>query len=319
MKEVLIDNMSFSRIFYKYFDEDAVAKNELDFKSDYNVQMYLFGLVLWDKIYSLEWNDYRYEASMSSYNLSLLEQVKGHIYAKGIRDYTSIEELKCKHKGLYVSEITKIANNLTDEIVRVCPDEEESVVRDTLFYIILSHNEKMDLLLSKPRTEFCIRNNIHRELFNALDVIGLIERDVIDYYNSINKMMQKDYIHFECPLLADYICENAGDFKAAIQVAKELRKDKKIVNFRKAMNKMEKALSEGDCVLFKEYMRAASEIVNDLTDSKKQNKRVNLIVNPTPTIEIPIEFKPRKKKLLHVDFLTDLATYGVKHRGRTRY
>lgn len=311
MREVLIDNMSFGSAIAEYYFIDE-RDWPMAWKKDPNIQKYLFGLVLWDNMYSLDWRKNNY--SMSSYNISLFKKLKRDIDVKRIRKEMCVEQLNFNDIKEDLREISTVANQLTEDMALNLSFKDERVMHDTLFYLLLSHNANMNLLLSKPRTEVLEDSGMSQHIFDRLNMIGLLEDDVVKYYEEINKKIHKNYIQFECPLLADYICKNTGSLKEAIQVAKEMRKEKNIVDFRKAMDELEISMSEGKHTVFDNYVSEIPRIVEDITHGGEKCVTFDLGLGFSPTITIPVKFKYRKKKLLHVDFLIDLAKFGVEGR-----
>lgn len=115
-------------------------------------------------------------------------------------------------------------------------------------------------------------------------------------------------------MLLDYISQNCDNLKEAIQLAKYIREEKDVVQFRKAMDEMEEALNSGNFVLFNEYLSIIPDIVSSIKKSGIKTSSTTITISTVPSIAFPMEFESRKKKMLHIDFLTDLAMYGMYNR-----
>lgn len=291
MGHILIDNISLNSALEIYLNGDA------NFKTDFTVQNYLFGIVLWDSIFSLEKRKSRQVGDSKTSDFYVDNRF--HI-TNIVLDYGDID-----------NEASDIAFDMYESKVN---EPEFQIIEDTFFYILLSQKVNMNLLLSKERSEFFVKSKISEKFFHRLDLIGMLEKEVKEYYDEINRKIGKNFITFECPLLVDYICNNSSNLKDAIELADHIRKEKDVIEFRKAMDKLENALCEGDLLLFNEYISVIPDIVSDITNKDKKSKTVNLVLSATPSITMPIELESGRKKMLHVDFLTDLGMYGVYNR-----
>ena len=61
-------------------------------------------------------------------------------------------------------------------------------------------------------------------------------------------------------------------------------------------------------------MSVIPDIVSKVTKQGTKSKTVNLGISISPSITVPFVFEIGKKKMLHLDFLTDLGMYGVYNR-----
>lgn len=291
MGSVLIDNISLGSALEIYLNGNE------NYKTDYTVQNYLFGIVLWDSIFSVA------------------RRMSRQVGDNRIDDLYIDDRFHITNLDFDYDEIDNIASDIVFDMYEDKATESElQVIEDTIFYLLLSYNTNMNLLLSKERSEFLITSKISEKLFNRLDIIDNFEKQLIEYYNEINSKIGKNFITFECPLLVDYICNNCSNLKDAIDLAKYIRNEKDVMDFRKAMDGLESALCEGNLILFNEYISAIPEIVSKITKQGTKSKTVNLGMSISPSITVPFTFEFGKKKMLHLDFLTDLGMYGVYNR-----
>lgn len=291
MGSVLIDNISLSSALEIYLNGNE------NYKTDITVQNYLFGIVLWDSIFSVG------------------KRMSRNVGDNRIDDLYIDDRFNITVLDFDYGEIDNIASNIVFDMYEDKVAESEfQVIEDTVFYLLLSYNTNMNLLLSKERSEFLIMSKISEKLFNRLNIIDVFEKQLIDYYNEINDKIGKNFITFKCPLLVDFICNNCSNLKDAIDLAKYIRNEKDVIDFRKAMDGLDNALCEGDLISFNEFVSAIPEIVSKITKQGIKSKTVNLGVAISPSITVPFTFEFGKKKRLHLDFLTDLGMYGVYNR-----
>lgn len=291
MGSVLIDNISLSSALQIYLNGNE------NYKTDYTVQNYLFGIVLWDSIFSVR------------------KRMSRPVGDNRVDDLYIDDRFHITNLDFDYDEIDNVASHIAFDMYEDKVTESEfQVIKDTFFYLLLSYNTNMNLLLSKERSEFLITSKIQEKLFNRLDIIDNFEKQLIEFYNEINSKIGKNFITFECPLLVDYICKNSSNLKDAIDLAIYIRNEKDVIDFRNAMDGLESALCGGNLILFYEYMSVIPDIVSKVTKQGTKSKTVNLGISISPSITVPFVFEIGKKKMLHLDFLTDLGMYGVYNR-----
>lgn len=291
MGSVLIDNISLNSALNIYMNGD------INFKRDLTVQNYLYGIVLWDSIFSVEKRKSRQVDNVRTDDFYIDERF--HIINLDF-DYHEID-----------NEASDIAFDIYEDKAN---EKELQLIEDVFFYFLLSQNLNMNLLLSTERSEFAVKEKILEKLFDRMNLLGMLEKEVKEYYDELNNKIGKNLISFECPLLVDYICSNCSNLMEAIELAEHIRNEKDVIEFRKAMDEMGDALCEGNLILFNEYISAIPEIVSEITKHGEKSRIVNLGLSPFPSITTPIEIECGKKKLLHIDFLTDLGMYGLYNR-----
>lgn len=298
MKSVLIDNRSLGKIIKFYIEGYEINYDENDGTAICN---YLYALVLWDKIYSLEFN--RSSRSAIKYIYGFDERQA---------DFFRVEDIvysKC-------SELEFLANDISQKYLIKNNEEYNKIAKDSIFYILLGYNLGLNTYLSKERSRFIKEIGLFENIFNREDIIHMVERDVLEFYKEINEKVGKKIITYESPLLLDYISQNCDDLEDAIQLAKYIREEKDVVQFRKAMDEMEEALNNGNFVLFNEYLSVIPDIVSSIKKSGIKTSSTTITISAVPSIAFPMEFenKKRNKKMIHMNFLIDLAMYGMYNR-----
>lgn len=297
MGSVLIDNISLGKIIKFYIEGHEINNDKND---DIAVQNYLYALVLWDKIYSLEYNRPSRNAIKNVYG-----------FYERRTDYLKIEDIAYSR----CSELEILANEISQKYEKN-NEEYNKIVKDSIFYILLGCNLSINTYLSKERSQFIKELGVYENIFNREDIIHMVEKDVLEFYREINEKVGKKLITYESPLFLDYISQNCDDLEDAIQLAKYIREEKDVVKFRKAMDEMEEALNNGNFVLFNEYLSIIPDIVSSIKKSGIKTSSTTITISTVPSIAFPMEFKNRRKskKMVHMDFLTDLAMYGMYNR-----
>lgn len=303
MGDILIDNLSLYRM---------PIGDELD-KNNYYVQKYLHALVLWDNLYAARQREYEYEYYQHR--------------SYGYRDRFGSPDLPgVKNIEFPIHKYAKIAMQLAHEEMlntrqRKRHNEDDFreiyiVLTDAIFYFLSGYNLGMDISLSSERAEIIKRKNIENYVFRRNDIINMLEKEVVEFYEEINRKVGKKIISFTSPLLTDYICQNASSFQEAVELALEIRDDKNVVQYRKSMDKMKECLNEGKFTEFNEYISAIPDIVNDIKGSNIKTRTIEagLSITPSVTTAFNINVSKIKRNRLHMSFLNDLARYGMKER-----
>lgn len=143
----------------------------------------------------------------------------------------------------------------------------------------------------------------------------MIDKEVSEYYKEINDILGKEILKFDFPLFTDYILSEANTIKDIMKVINEIRNKKNVVEFRKAMDSMDKCLKEGNLIKFKEYLSIIPEIVNDITTTiKTQSFQIDLNISPGISFERNITYNKYRDTKLHINFLSELVSFGVMQR-----
>lgn len=297
MGAVLIDNVSISLL------SRAASRLGDMYKYDVNVQNYLYAIILWDDIYSL------CDFSRTSVHKRYSQRVCISNKTLHIQDLSyDTSEIGCKSMD--------IADNYLEEFRS--QGFYTDAINSAIFYLLLGHSLGMNTLLSEDRAKFIVESGISKKMFSRIDVLAKLEKEISDFYDEVNRWAEKDLFSIRVPLLVDYICSNAGTFEEALSIAVELREDKDVMAFRRTMDLMDDALNNGDKIAFGQYIRAISEIVNEITNAGINTKTVNLDISLTPSISVPLNIRlPQiKKKMINMNFLSQLAVYGLRGRRR---
>ena len=168
MGSVLIDNISLSSALQIYLNGNE------NYKTDYTVQNYLFGIVLWDSIFSVR------------------KRMSRPVGDNRVDDLYIDDRFHITNLDFDYDEIDNVASHIAFDMYEDKVTESEfQVIKDTFFYLLLSYNTNMNLLLSKERSEFLITSKIQEKLFNRLDIIDNFEKQLIEFYNEINSKIDR--------------------------------------------------------------------------------------------------------------------------------
>lgn len=310
MSEVLIDNLSVKRMLL------MAQHPSKDYKTDIHIQNYLNALVLWDNILTIKDGGYPYLRRSTRWLRTSdwdREEYMLDITARELQ----IQRIPVVDEDIYNEVASGIANDwLVDK--EISNDSFDiQTINDTIFYLLLGCNLEKNVLLSSERADFANQSGITDKIYSRVDIMNLIDSDVNNYYKEINGSLGKNIFKLTNPLLIDYIYSSSTDIKDAIYIASQLRKEKDVIEFRKAMDAIDIALNTGNIVEFKQYIDNIAEIVNQITKLGDKMKSVEINVSITPAISVPISvpvpyLHVPKKKMLNLNFLYHLVEYGLK-------
>lgn len=295
MGTVLIDNLSLDHLLGRY-----ILQHDDHYKNDYHIQNYLYAIILWDDVCSVRRNS----------------------FSRNLRENLDKEEiLKDKFKVYDIPYEYSEIELISEDIDLECFQEKmgnfnDNAREDAIFYLLLGYEFGMNVLLSSERAKFVLKSEIIKKIFSRVDIIEMLEKEVMEYYREVTEMIGKDVLKIKTPLLVDYVCSNAENFNDAVDIALELRENKNIKKFRATMDLIDASLNRGDAVEFTQYLKLIPEIVNQITQDGIKSKTINIGVSLSPSITIPFTYKktPQKKRMINMNFLSQLAEYGLRGR-----
>jgi len=247
---------------------------------------------------------------VDSAEMVTLWQLRNRLRMDYINKKLGIEYVKIHNYHQYIEKSRDIVSNINVEI------EDSQIAEDAIRYILLGYNLNVNICLSGERTQFIKINHYNDYIFNRLDVINLVETGVKEFYDEINRKIGKKIICFESPLLVDYVCSESENFTQAVRMAMKLKKEKHLVEYRRAMDEMEKCLNEGNFVKFNEYLSIIPDIVNSIQTAGIKTQSFVIGLKPIPSISTNLDLvfsKPIYKKL-HMHFIKDIVKFGMTER-----
>ncbi|MCI9382339.1 MAG: hypothetical protein HFG88_15285 [Dorea sp.] len=304
--------------------DNLSAKNILDlcekpdskeYIHNYYFQKYLYALVLWDAIY---------KAPRKSQSVTVYTDAEKKRQEKKQEN----ELIRCVKSTIFdlpfdyeYDEIETVSGDVYYEwLYNIGYEKNRKIKEDTIFYLTLSQIADMNILLSEQRADFVLKSGIAKKIWTREDVLEYIDKEIYEICKEIYSFMDKEIINIQTPLLVDYICQYATSFQDAINIAFQLKEHKDIIEFRQTMNLLDNAVNNGNTMQFKEYVDRLAEIVVQISRKEVPTKKIEMKFTVTPSLTnptisamfgIPIEYN--KKRKINMNFLLELAQYGLTH------
>lgn len=314
MRKVLLDNLSLKRL---------PKKNGPINKKDVHFQNFIYSMILWDNVVCIN-HDRKYFCLNEFSFLDSYDSSYGYTYKYNEKtllswiinlslDGLGFEYINVHYYG-YGEVAKEILKNTQDYVL------EESITsiiaQDAIRYILLGYNLEMDIFLSKERSEFIRTNHYDKFMFNRLDTIILLEKEIEKFYEEINRKIGKKIICFKSPLFIDFICQNAKCMMDVVELIKELKNNKQVIDYKRTLEKMENSLDKGNFVEFNEYLSVIPDIVDSICSSEIKTQSIEIGFNPIPSIGTCFDLvhDPKRNKKLHMRFLQDIAKFGLTER-----
>lgn len=304
--------------------DNLSAKNILDlcekpdskeYIHNYYFQKYLYALVLWDAIY---------KAPRKSQSVTVYTDAEKKRQEKKQEN----ELIRCVKSTIFdlpfdyeYDEIETVSGDVYYEwLYNIGYEKNRKIKEDTIFYLTLSQIADMNILLSEQRADFVLKSGIAKKIWTREDVLEYIDKEIYEICKEIYSFMDKEIINIQTPLLVDYICQYATSFQDTINIAFQLKEHKDIIEFRQTMNLLDNAVNNGNTMQFKEYVDRLAEIVVQISRKEVPTKKIEMKFTVTPSLTnptisamfgIPIEYN--KKRKINMNFLLELAQYGLTH------
>lgn len=291
MSAVLLDNLSIGNV--------VDRMNSRKFPFDSYIKNYLYAFILWDDIYALN----------ARYSIRIGENPDKVMYD---------DNLGIKRLSFSYYDMEMLAEELDYEYWGRGENGEispRSVRRDSIFYLLLSYNLGMNVLLSDERTTFIEKSGLAENIFSRADILSRLDKEIVEYYQEVNASIGKKIFKMKMPVLVDYIASNANNFEEAKEIALRIKYDPDVIKFREAMDSMDRALNEGKIVEFNDYMKVIPEIVNAITYKEFDTKTFDIGISLSPSIAFPLnmgKLRLRRKKI-NMNFLLNLTKYGIRN------
>jgi len=339
MGSVLIDNWSLESLIARKVeaDNEKKPKAEYDIRSfqliygpaegyehqdTYNPgcwQNILMSIVLWDDIRYILNADYG--SIYYRYTTEALKQFRGLIkplYYKGemavISDMDfellrslSDREFSCASLQL---PIKKLPPGLNDR------KKYMDLMDGTYLYLLHSSNCSVNYLPHPIRAQFIKDNDGLEELYSRDVLLQMVDREVLEFYNHVNDLIKRRIFRCSYPILYDYIRQNACSEDEELDAAFSIRSSRDVVQFRKALDELDKKVNSGDVAALSTALKQIQELAHQITAAySKTTELGELSIGLSPTINIPLKIST-KKKAIHMTFLSKLIEYGIHDRLR---
>lgn len=280
MADILIDNWTLQRAavsVHETFDDYS--------EPDENYVRLVEAIILWDHVYFIDTDN--------------SELWKALLYKFGYYEYLTPFTLNTP-------------DALSDFTVGGYPDS--SIIRDgALRYNDFCNTHHISYLPCKERADFLKQCDFLGAYINRKDVMSLLDRTLADYYISLNERFGTNKIQFSFPVLFDFVVANSTD-KNYLQTALKIRDEKEVVRFRKWLSTFENELQNGNLRELEKLLSYVPALVNDLTKVTSPRWNAELQISIAPAISVPISGGGTSPRLVHVNFLRTLASFGIQER-----
>lgn len=315
MRRIIFDRSTFLDLETEreYYDFDEI-------KRSYAFQNVLYAIMLWDEILVLP------NAPTKSYTVDgPIEFIEEYGCIDATNMLTQVGDNQFALQNLY-SNIRY--NLLTGEwprnniYYRHLRD-----ITDIIFYITLSNELDAGLVLCEERSDVMKMKGLNpKNIFDRKAVIDLIDKEIMKYYKDFCKQYGARSFSIEAPVLIDYVCNYANSVNDAIVVAREISKEKMVVDFKDTMDQLEQSAKRGNFLEMERYLSPIKEIIPSIVKqfrTKTSTFTLQFTPNITvgsiiPSIEKDLSLNIKglldRKHRRHLAFLYDLALFGLMQR-----
>ena len=266
-------------------------------------------LVLWDDIYF----NIR-DRSHSSYDRYFTHKLLGSF----LMDNKNIHILDRNYIPFYEPDVGT-ARKLYDSIHSENKDYDtiELLFRGYLYLLDAAHLG-YNYLPHPYRAKVFKESKIYQEgMFSGKDIMIRLDKDIKEFLDRINEEFQRPIIPTKFPVLYQYIKSNSNSPHEELALALSLRDSKSVSQFRNSINRIDKAISNGDYVELSEVLKTVDDVCNDVAkelSSKSHTTTVSIDLIPVPSIGIStdVTFQKRNNSKLHTAFLYDLTEFALR-------
>lgn len=188
------------------------------------------------------------------------------------------------------------------------------IVERTYYYQIISNYIGINYIAHPARA-----NKLSHEfmdiIFDKLDVIGRVDKELMDYYKHINNELGKEALKFQCPVLIDYIKKDTYNAIEELEAAMYLRVEDDVVSFRNQLYEIEQTICSGNTQALLSELKMVSDLAKDITSKYRNEFNIGeFSISLTPSLSFPLKFSKSDKRTLHATFIKRLLNYGVYER-----
>jgi len=189
----------------------------------------------------------------------------------------------------------------------------QSMIERTLGYQLISNFLGVSFLAHPLRNRVSSKNMI--EMFTRFDIIKQIDKELLSYYEEINKSIGRNILCFNYPVLIDMIRKETNTPEDELLSAMELRSENDVSLFRSQMYDVEQKINCGNTQEILSELKLVSDIAKEITEKyKKKTSLGEISISLSPSISKSIIFENNRKKALHATFIRRLIKHGVYNR-----
>jgi len=176
-------------------------------------------------------------------------------------------------------------------------------------YIAIASKHNINYMPSIYRKQYVEKYYSHNQTYNnkqdfsRLDLMKKFDKYLIEYYEELKDIIGKMPRKYEFPALFDYIRGNSNDYKEIIKNTMIIKSNKKVIAFRKELDKLESAFKKGDIIKLKWYFDSLPEILRDIEKELQFKFTIPISVTLIPQFSLGIDFEIHRKNKIPRGFL----------------
>lgn len=282
MNDVLIDNWTLHNVAYAMTFPKS-ARNAYK-----ELENLLMAILLWDNIYS--W---------SNGNDVLWKSAFGEKHPLPIKDLELPQYIK-------------------DKIVSIADDD--IIGGGALRYQTLATELHIDYLAEQNRFAYLHSNN-YSQTFNSMMwqkyIIDCVDKEIQEYYQSLEKLIGNIELKFHFPLLLDYFMGETMDetnrIWQCLNAAIDARNSKEFCDMRKWISDLHTYIDNGNWTEVEHSIKDVKDIVSSITCGNTISE-VQIAFPPSISASVPL-----KKIMGHktqLTFLRNLSEFALKKRSQ---
>lgn len=285
MSDILIDNWTLQRA--------AVSIGDVYYGMDKPNSEYVKlveAIILWDNLYFID-NEYS-------------EFWKTILWRFGYEKYlTPLDPAKIQ--TIQDCELLKGKNE----------DGHQDIVTDrALEYSIISNLLGINYLPARERFDFLQDADAMKSFYNRSDVMGFLDKEILEHYQSIVHRFGADKLKYSFPVLFDFVRYNAqGNF--FIDTALQIKKQKEVQDFHHWMDNFEEELSHGNLLELERVIQFVPDLIENLTKMTTTKYTGSLQIGIAPSLSLSRTFGGNVKKPIHIDFFRTLTEFAIEKRS----
>lgn len=175
-------------------------------------------------------------------------------------------------------------------------------------YIEIANEHNIHYMPSVYRKSYVEKYYFYNQMYEAqnfsrLDLIEKFDKYLMEYYEDLRNVIGKIPRNYKFPALFDYIRGHSNDYKEIIKNAMIIKSNKKVIAFRKELDKLESAFEKGDIIKLKWYFDSLPEILRDIEKELQFQFTIPISVTLIPSFSVGIDFEIHRKNKIPRGFL----------------
>lgn len=193
-------------------------------------------------------------------------------------------------------------------------DGHQDIVADrALEYSIISNLLGINYLPARERFDFLQDADAMKSFYNRSDVMGYLDKEIFEYYQSIVQRFGVDKLKYSFPVLFDFVRYNSNN-PFFIDTALQIKEQREVQDFRNWMDNFEQELSSGNLLELERIIQFVPDIIENMTKMTTAQYTGTLQVGIAPSLSIARTIGGKLKKPIHIDFFRTLTEFALKER-----